>query len=108
MANTIRIAGKRIVDLQTTLALLTASTSVRHLKDTKDPFGRQPFEHPALEQIECLNGGARDVYTHHKQLSTLAQRYGLQDVVRWVPKKVRSLCQTNGLISRLTWPFITA
>jgi large subunit ribosomal protein L15 len=87
--------GKRIVDLQTTLGLLTASTSARYLKDTKDPFGRQPFEHPALKGIECLNGGARDFFTHHKQLSTLAQQYGLQDVVRWVPKKVRSLCETN-------------
>jgi large subunit ribosomal protein L15 len=80
--------GKRIVDLQTTLGLLTGSTSSRYLKGTKDPFGRQPFEHPALEGIECLNGGARDYFTHHKQLSILAQQYGLQDVVRWVPKKV--------------------
>lgn len=96
-----RDAGKRIVDLQTTLSLLTASTSSRYLKDTKDPFGRQPFEHPALEGIECLTGGARDYFTHHKQLSVLAQQYGLQDVVRWVPKKVwshsfrRSIPRTN-------------
>lgn len=83
--------GKRIVDLQTTLGLLTASTSSRYLKDTKDPSGRHPFEHPALEGIECLNGGARDYFTHHKQLSVLAQQYGLQDVVRWVPKKPDNL-----------------
>ena len=86
--NTIHDAGKRIVDLQTTLGLLTASTSSRYLKDTKDPFGRQPFEHPALQGIECLNGGARDFFTHHKHLSALAQQYGIQDVMRWVPKKV--------------------
>jgi large subunit ribosomal protein L15 len=88
-SNKSRDAGKRIVDLQTTLGLLTASTSSKYLKDTKDSFGRQPFQHPALEGIECLSGGARDFFTHHKQLSTLAQQYGLQDVVRCVPKKVR-------------------
>jgi len=82
--------GKRIVELQTTLNLLTTSSS-RYLKDTKDPHGRQPFQHPALEGIECLNGGARDYFTHHKQLSVLAQQYGIQDVVRWVPKKPDSL-----------------
>jgi len=83
--------GKRIVDLQTTLAMLTTTTSARYLKDYKDPYGRQPFEHPALEGIETLNGGARDYFTHHKQLSALAQNYGFQDVVRWVPKRPDNL-----------------
>ena len=92
MADKIFSAGKRIVDLQTTLAMLTTTTSARYLKDYKDPYGRQPFEHPALEGIETLNGGARDYFTHHKQLSALAQNYGFQDVVRWVPKRVGASC----------------
>lgn len=80
--------GKRIVDLQTTLAMLTTTTSSKYLKDHEDPFGRQPFEDPALKGIETLNGGARDYFTHHKRLSELAQNYRFQDVVRWVPKRV--------------------
>ena len=91
MADKNLLVGKRVVDLQTTLALITSSNNARYLKDYKDPYGREPFQHPALEGIECLYGGARDYFLHHKRMVELSQQYGLPDVVRWVPKKVSLL-----------------
>jgi large subunit ribosomal protein L15 len=70
-----------------TLALLGSSTK-DVFKVKKDPHGREPFQHPATEGIEVLNGGARAHLLHHKQISTLSQQYGLHNVVRWNPRKV--------------------
>lgn len=70
-----------------TLALLSSSTK-DVFKVQKDPHGREPFQHPATEGIEVLNGGARAHLLHHSRIASVAQRYGLQDVVRWNPRKV--------------------
>jgi large subunit ribosomal protein L15 len=82
--------GKRIVELQMTLALLGSATR-DSFKVPEDPHGRRPFQHPATEGIEVLNGGARAHLLHHMQISALAQRSGLGDVVRWNPKNVSLL-----------------
>ena len=83
--------GKRIVDLQTSLGLLAASDSARFLQDqAQDPWGRKPFQHPALDSIECLSGNSRHKLLHHKELSRLSARFGIPEVVRWWPKMVRS------------------
>lgn len=79
--------GKRIVELQMTLALLGRSTK-DVFKVPEDPHGREAFQHPATEGIEVLNGGARAHLLHHMQISALGQRYGLGDVVRWNPRNV--------------------
>ncbi|KAK5056668.1 hypothetical protein LTR84_012200 [Exophiala bonariae] len=79
--------GKRIVELQCSLGLLNArDSSKHHLKDHPSSHGREPFSHPATDAIEVLSGGARHWFTHHKQLSTIAQRNGFPEVVRWHPK----------------------
>ncbi|KIX09720.1 uncharacterized protein Z518_00801 [Rhinocladiella mackenziei CBS 650.93] len=79
--------GKRILELQCSLGLLSVSDSTPYLKDKdRDPHGRQPFRHPATESVECLLGGAHDWFVHHKQLANLAGQYGLPEVVRWHPK----------------------
>jgi large subunit ribosomal protein L15 len=70
-----------------TLALLGSSTK-DVFKVLEDPHGREPFKHPATEGIEVLNGGARAHLLHHKQISGLSQQYGLQDIIRWNPRKV--------------------
>jgi len=88
--------GKRILELQCSLGLLTTVESSYFLKDNdRDPHGREPFRHPATESIECLSGGAHDWFTHHKQLSNLAARYGIPGIVRWVPKDV---CERSFLV----------
>jgi large subunit ribosomal protein L15 len=59
------------------------------MKDKQhDPHGREPFRHPATESVEVLSGGARNWFTHHTQLASIAQQYGIPDVVRWHPKNV--------------------
>jgi large subunit ribosomal protein L15 len=96
--------GKRILELQCSLGLLSVSSASSFLKGRdKDPHGREPFRHPAIESAECLLGGAHEWYTHHKQLSNLATQYGLPEVVRWYPKDV-SLRQTTLRGSRKSWP----
>lgn len=86
--------GKRIVELQMTLALLASATR-DVFKVAEDPHGRRPFQHAATEGIEVLNGGARAHLLHHKQIAALSQRYGLEEVVRWNPRKVSSVVEST-------------
>ncbi|KAK5043680.1 hypothetical protein LTR13_000034 [Exophiala sideris] len=87
-----RLQGKRILELQCCLGLLSVSDSETFLKGKdQDPHGRVPFRHPAIESVECLLGGAHEWFTNHKQLSNLATQYGLPEVVRWHPKNPKRL-----------------
>lgn len=90
--------GKRIVELQCSLGLLSVSDAAAFLKgEGQDTHGREPFRHPAIEAVECLLGGAHQYFTHHKALSNLATQYGLPEVVRWHPKNV-SFNNVNGWV----------
>lgn len=87
------LKGKRIVELQCSLGLLSVSDATAFLKGKdQDTHGREPFRHPAIETVECLLGGAHQYFTHHKALSNLATQYGLPEVVRWHPKNVSTVC----------------
>lgn len=79
--------GRRIVELQTSLALVQSS-SESLIPPVNDPHGRTPFHHPSLQGVEALTQKAKDMVTDKKQLSGLATSYGLQGVIRWKPKKV--------------------
>ena len=59
-----------------------------YLKGQKDPWARTPFEHEDLKGLENLGGRGKDFLLHHKQICKVAEAYGLQEVVRWVPKEV--------------------
>ncbi|OAP65726.1 hypothetical protein AYL99_01698 [Fonsecaea erecta] len=49
--------GKRILELQCSLGLISVADASRYLKsEEQDPYGRQPFRHPATESVECLLG----------------------------------------------------
>ncbi|OAL33127.1 hypothetical protein AYO20_07609 [Fonsecaea nubica] len=88
--------GKRILELQCSLGLISVADASRYPKSQEqDPYGRQPFRHPATESVECLLGGAHHWFTSHKQLSTLAEQYGLPEVVRWHPRDPERL-QASG------------
>ncbi|KIX07456.1 uncharacterized protein Z518_02109 [Rhinocladiella mackenziei CBS 650.93] len=54
----------------------------------REPWGHQPFRHPATEAVEGLLGGVHQYFTHHKALSDLAVQYGIPEVVRWHPRFV--------------------
>jgi large subunit ribosomal protein L15 len=53
-----------------------------------DEFGRKPFLHPALNGLQGLTEEAESLVLSKERLSQIAQRYGLDKVARWVPKRV--------------------
>lgn len=76
------------MQLQASLALVqnpgNASSST-----TPDSFGREPFAHPALEGLKNLSASTKSILTSKPKLAELAQKYELQKVLRWSPRKVR-------------------
>ncbi|KAJ9640074.1 hypothetical protein H2199_006308 [Coniosporium tulheliwenetii] len=79
------LLGKRIVELQTSLALLAAPKSPQPA--WSDEYGRKPFQHPALDGLANLTENAKRATLDKRRLANLAQTYGLDGVVRWKPKK---------------------
>lgn len=100
------LLGRRIVSLQTSLALInspqpTLPTSGNPSELPTDSYGRTPFTHPALTGLSNLTSEAKDDILSISRLANLAERYGLDKVVRWKPKKADNL-QGSGIESVLT------
>ncbi|KAJ4346804.1 uncharacterized protein N0V89_010736 [Didymosphaeria variabile] len=98
--------GRRIVSLQTSQALLNApqvESWPRKSDGTPltDRFGRIPYIHPALNGLPGLTGDAKGRVLDKSRLAGLAERYGLDKVTRWTPKRADNL-QGSGLESVLT------
>lgn len=56
-----------------------------------DSFGRTPFQHPSLNNIETITKFKKSEILTKERLSELAIRYGLDTVTRWKPKQVGRL-----------------
>jgi large subunit ribosomal protein L15 len=82
------LIGKRIVSLQASLALLSSPQATP--APQVDEFGREPYAHPALNGLQGLTAQAQDSVLDKARLGPIAQRYGLDRVTRWKPKRVRS------------------
>lgn len=84
------------MQLQASLALVqnpaTASAPVK-----KDQHGRMPFAHPALDGLKNLSSSTKSFLTDRAKLAELAQKYEMQKVLRWSPRKVRSRLPALGL-----------
>lgn len=87
--------GRQIVELQTSLGLLTAADTNNYVSAREDAYGRQAFRHPATETVGVLNGGGKQFFMHHKQMSKVAKGYGLHEVVRWQPRDVSTSQNTK-------------
>lgn len=90
--------GRRIVSLQTSQALLDAPQPAAWPKGAdgqpqQDEFGRTPYMHPALSGLSGLTNEAKDQLLDKSRLAALAERYGLDKVTRWKPKRV---CRLTG------------
>ena len=72
--------GKRIVDLQCSLALLRMPAFAEN--ETAS------LAHPALRGLENVSPFTKQRVLERRRLAQLAQQYGLADVMRWKPKKV--------------------
>jgi large subunit ribosomal protein L15 len=79
--------GRRIVELQTSQALLN---SPQEAQPTIDQYGRKPFQHPALNGLQGLSDEAESKVLDKARLSQIAERYDLDKVTRWKPKRVRT------------------
>jgi hypothetical protein len=86
-------AGRRIVELQTSQALLN---SPQEAQPTIDQYGRKPFQHPALNGLQGLSDEAESKVLDKVQLSQIAERYDLDKVIRWKPKRVRISLPLDG------------
>ncbi|KAJ9653350.1 hypothetical protein H2198_007439 [Neophaeococcomyces mojaviensis] len=87
--------GKRILELQCSLGLLTAAEGEVLAKAAEavrpDEYGRQPFTHPALANVEVLSGRGKEYFLDVKQIAAVAGMYGIPEVVRWQPRDVNDL-----------------
>ncbi|KAJ5794682.1 hypothetical protein N7457_001281 [Penicillium paradoxum] len=86
--------GKRIVQLQASLALAQGAPSAGAAQ--ADEFGRVPFTHAALDGLNNLSGDTKKILTERSKLAELANKYELQKVLRWSPRKPNDL-RASGL-----------
>ena len=87
------IPGRRVVELQTSQALVDAPQANQWPRDANgvpslDSYGRKPYLHPALNGLQGLTDDAENMVLNKVRLSELAERYGLDKVTRWTPKRV--------------------
>jgi large subunit ribosomal protein L15 len=87
------VLGRRIVELQTSQALINSPQETQWPRDAKgtpgaDEFGRKPFLHPALGGLQGLTDAVEGAVLSKARLSLLGVRYGLDKVTRWKPKRV--------------------
>ncbi len=84
MLTDIRRIGRRIVELQTSLALVHSPPPKSRISEV-DEYGRTPFEHPALQNVGRLGLHAKLRYIDKERVAQLAKDFGLDTVVRWKP-----------------------
>lgn len=75
------------MQLQTSLTLFHAS-SATPFPETQDPYGREPFRHPALDGLAGVSVESKYHILNTARTAQLGENYGLDTVVRWKPKKV--------------------
>jgi large subunit ribosomal protein L15 len=84
--------GRRIVELQTSQALINSPQNHQRPRNGKgklvDEYGREPFLHPALNGLQGLTEEAEGKVLDKTRLAQIAERYGLDRVTRWKPKRV--------------------
>ncbi|KAF1830814.1 hypothetical protein BDW02DRAFT_506678 [Decorospora gaudefroyi] len=88
--------GRRIVELQTSQALINSPQENQWPRDANgkpqnDEFGRKPYLHPALNGLQGLSDEAEGLVLNRARLAPIAERYGLDKVTRWVPKRADNL-----------------
>ncbi|CCU79081.1 RNase III domain-containing protein [Blumeria hordei DH14] len=93
--------GRRLINLQTDLALVSSEPPEKSSNSMCTPDGRTPFEHPSLVGLPNLvNLPRSDVLTVEK-IASLATSMGMRNVVRWHPRLIRDL-DASGINAILT------
>lgn len=93
------VLGRRIVELQTSLALLEAprGKSSRY-QGQVDVFGRAPFVHPQTESVGNVTLEAKKAITDKRRMAQLAEKYRVGEVLRWHPKMVKRAHVCEGIV----------
>jgi len=79
------LLGRRLVEAETSIALLTDSSS-KVAPIEVDGYGRRPFSHPQLKGVEHLVHKPLSAILTTWSLFNLADKYGIPRVLRWKPK----------------------
>ena len=61
------------------------------MRPAKDPYGREPFQHPSLDGINNLSATTPNDVLQIPKMHKLAMEIGLAKVLRWKPRLVRKL-----------------
>ena len=85
--------------LQASLALINvnAPRSRASADPTENSLSDSVFAHPALDGLEALDADSNLDLVDKRRLAPLAGQYGLADVVRWLPKRVREPLRIAGI-----------
>jgi large subunit ribosomal protein L15 len=75
--------------LEATKSILTSK--VIQQGNPADEFDRQPFQHPAMEDVDKLTYRQPQQILQTEKLARLALDVGLGEVTRWKPKNVSVL-----------------
>lgn len=89
--------GRRILNLQTNLALLHSPTATKTQSLPNPSDDRIPFTHPALGGLANLSDVPLGEVLSKWRLADLATAVGMREIVRWEPKNVRiAFCIGDG------------
>jgi large subunit ribosomal protein L15 len=82
--------------LQTSQALISSPQAKAWPRDSTgepktDQYGRKPFLHPALDGLQGLTNEAEQTVLDKTRLAQIAERYALDKVTRWTPKRADNL-----------------
>ena len=83
------ITGRRILNLQTNLALLHSPTATKTQSLPNPTDDRAPFTHPALEGLANLSDVPIGEILTKTRIAGFATMIGMREILRWVPKDVR-------------------
>ncbi|OAA55523.1 hypothetical protein SPI_08207 [Niveomyces insectorum RCEF 264] len=82
--------GRMMVALETTRSIM-GSPAAGSNQEALDPYGREPFSHPALDNVDKLNALQPHHFANPDKISQLAKEVGLPGVVRWKPRMQANL-----------------
>ncbi|KAK0638513.1 ribonuclease-III-like-domain-containing protein [Cercophora newfieldiana] len=83
--------GRQILALEATRSILVTPAESLPPVHITDKFGRQPFQHPALANVDKLNAKQPQDIVHKDKLTKLAREVGLSQVIRWKPRLPENL-----------------
>ncbi|KAL2190629.1 hypothetical protein L209DRAFT_746907 [Thermothelomyces heterothallicus CBS 203.75] len=91
--------GRLIVSLETTRHIMVTPAPAQG-SPTQDSFGREPFQHSALANVDKLSSKQPMDVVSKEKLAKLAIEVGLPEVVRWKPRMPENL-EASGLTAVL-------